>query len=116
MRRKDGTKIGYTKIQRVEDATGSPWYVGSAISSRTDKYADDIFAYRRWLVHRHHLHNGLVEVARQNGVEIIIDSRVSNFLQQRDGKVSVSTEKGKTYTFDLVIGPSPLQRRSALPR
>lgn len=82
LRSKDGTKVGYTKTQRVEDALGYPW----------------------WLVHRHHLHNGLVEVARQNGVNIIIDSRIANLEQLQDGKVSVATEKGKTYSFDLVIG------------
>ncbi|KAK3687067.1 hypothetical protein LTR37_019181 [Vermiconidia calcicola] len=87
LRRKDGTKVGWTKISRVEQATGYPW----------------------WLVHRHHLHNGLVEVARKNGVKIVIDSRVSAFSQQADGKVGVTTEKGKSYTFDLVIGSDGVQ-------
>ena len=82
LRRQDGTKIGYTNIKRVEDATGYPW----------------------WLVHRHHLHNGLVDIARKNGVNIVISSRVARLDQLHDGRVSVSTEKGKSYTFDLVIG------------
>ena len=82
LRRKDGTKIGYTKISRVEDALGYPW----------------------WLVHRHHLHTGLAEVAHENGVNIIIDSRIAKMEQLPDGRVSVSSEKGKTYTFDLVVG------------
>ena len=82
LRRKDGTKVGYTKIKRVEDTLGYPW----------------------WLVHRHHLHNGLVEVARSSGVNIIIDSRVASLTQIQDGRVSISTQKGKTHTFDLVIG------------
>jgi salicylate hydroxylase len=96
MRRKDGTKIGYTKISRVEAATGSPW----------------------WLVHRHHLHNGLVEVARQNSVQIIIDSRVSTIQQLDNGRVSVASEKGAKYEFDLVIGSDGVQsiiRRSLFP-
>lgn len=96
MRRKDGTPIGYTKISRVEDATGSPW----------------------WLVHRHHLHNGLVEVARNHGVEIYIDSRVAALQQQQDGQVTVTTEKGKAYSFDLVIGSDGVQsvvRRTLFP-
>lgn len=87
MRRKDGTIIGHTDISRVEEATGSPW----------------------WLVHRHHLHNGLVAVARKHGVEILIDSRVAMLEQQSDDKVSVTTEKGKQYSFDLVIGSDGVQ-------
>ncbi len=87
MRHKDGTKVGYTKIQRVEEATGWPW----------------------WLVHRHHLHNGLVEVARRNGVEILIDSRVAKLERRQNGKVSVSTDKGRELSFDLVIGSDGVQ-------
>lgn len=87
MRRKDGTKVGYTKIQRVEEATGWPW----------------------WLVHRHHLHNGLVEVARRNGVEILIDSRVAKLERRQNGKVSVATDKGREFSFDLVIGSDGVQ-------
>ena len=82
LRNKEGTKIGYTKISRVEEATGFPW----------------------WVVHRHHLHNGLVDVARQNGVNIVISSRVANLDKLPDGKVSVTIEQGKNYTFDLVVG------------
>lgn len=82
MRNKHGEKIGYTKIERVEHACGYPWY----------------------LVHRHHLHNGLVDIARKNGVNIIIDSRIAKINQLPDGKVSVTSEKGKTHTFDIVIG------------
>lgn len=96
LRRKDGTPIGYTKIQRVEDALGYPW----------------------WLVHRHHLHNGLVEVARRNGVDIIIDSRVARLQQGEDGRVTVATQKGKAHTFDLVIGADGVQsivRRTLFP-
>lgn len=82
LRNKQGKPLGYTRIQRVEEACGFPW----------------------WLVHRHHLHNGLVDVARQQGVEIFVDSRVAKLEQLQDGKVSVTTERGKTYKFDLVIG------------
>ena len=82
LRRKDGTKIGHTPVKRVEETLGYPW----------------------WLVHRHHLHNGLVEVARNNGVTIMIQSRVAELEQQQDGRVSVTTNKGKKYSFDLVVG------------
>ena len=96
MRRKDGSPVGYTKIQRIEETLGYPW----------------------WLVHRHHLHNGLVEVARQSGVAIFIDSRVATLEQRDDGKVSVATEKGKHYVFDLLIGADGVQsivRRTLFP-
>ena len=96
LRNKKGVPIGYTKIKRVEEACGFPW----------------------WLVHRHHLHNGLVAIARQNGVEIFVSSRVANLEQMKDGKVSVTTEKGTTYNFDVVIGSdgvSSIVRRTLFP-
>lgn len=82
LRRQDGTPVGYTKIKRVEDTVGFPW----------------------WLVHRHHLHNGLVEVAQANGVDIVIDTRIAEMEQRSDGRVSVTSEKGKSWTFDVVVG------------
>ncbi|KAH9825732.1 salicylate hydroxylase [Teratosphaeria destructans] len=96
LRRQDGTPVGYTRISRVEEATGQPW----------------------WLVHRHHLHTGLVEVARRNGVNIIIDSRVTRLSQEATSRVSVATEAGKIYSFDLVIGADGVQsivRRTLFP-
>ena len=96
LRDKQGVPIGYTKIKKVEEACGFPW----------------------WLVHRHHLHNGLVEIAKQNGVEILVSSRVARLEQLKDGKVSVTTEKGETHTFDLVIGSdgvSSIVRRTLFP-
>lgn len=97
LRDKHGKKIGYTLIKRVEEALGYPW----------------------WLVHRHHLHNGLVEVARRNGVNLIIDSRVAKLEQLSGGRVKLTTEKGKTYEdFDLIIGSDGVQsvvRRTLFP-
>ena len=96
LRDKQGVPIGYTKIKKVEEACGFPW----------------------WLVHRHHLHNGLVEIAKQNGVEILVSSRVARLEQLKDGKVSVTTEKGETHTFDIVIGSdgvSSIVRRTLFP-
>lgn len=84
MRRKDGTPVGYTPISRVENALGQPW----------------------WLVHRHHLHTGLVDVARASGCTILTASRVTSldYQSSHDGKVTVSTEAGAQHTFDLLVG------------
>lgn len=87
LRRKDGTVVGYAAIKRVEEATGFPW----------------------WTVHRHHLHNGLVEIARQNNVKILISHRVGGMQQLKDGRVSVTTQKGAQYTFDLIVGSDGLR-------
>ncbi|GME62683.1 Monooxygenase FAD-binding protein [Neofusicoccum parvum] len=81
LRRKDGTKIGWAPMSRVEGAVGQPW----------------------WLVHRHHLHQGLVEVARRGGCEIHISSRVVD-IDHMGAQVQVKTAKGDEYSFDLLIG------------
>ncbi|GAD99320.1 hypothetical protein MYCGRDRAFT_54325 [Paecilomyces variotii No. 5] len=82
MRRKDGTRVGHTKIATLEQALGRPW----------------------WVVHRAHLHDGLAAVAKKLGAEIYIDSRVTHLEYQSGDKVKVETLKGAQYTFDLVIG------------
>lgn len=82
LRRKDGTKVGTAPIIRIEEALGHPW----------------------WLVHRHDLHTGLVEVARRQGCLLVVNSRVSKVNHQSGPRVQVSTEAGKHYTFDLLIG------------
>ncbi|KAI9657699.1 MAG: hypothetical protein M1821_002875 [Bathelium mastoideum] len=82
MRRKDGTPVGHLPIGRVEGALGQPW----------------------WLVHRHHLHQGLVAVGRQHGCELLIRSRVVEVDHTSGDKVIVRTEAGQTHTFDLLIG------------
>ncbi|KAF2723119.1 FAD/NAD(P)-binding domain-containing protein [Polychaeton citri CBS 116435] len=82
LRRQDGTKVGHTQIKSVEDALGYPW----------------------WLVHRHHLHSGLVQVARQEGVRILINSRVASLDHQTKGLAWATTVQGETYKFDLIVG------------
>lgn len=82
MRRKDGTKVGHTKIANIERALGRPW----------------------WLVHRAHLHDGLVEVARQSGAVIHVDSRAINVDFRNEDEVVVTTKKGVRYSFNLCVG------------
>ena len=82
MRKKDGTKVGYTPMERVENTLGQPW----------------------WVVHRAHLHKGLVEVAKKNGADIIIDSKVVDIDYQSGRQVTVTTIHGKQHSFNLLIG------------
>lgn len=82
MRRKDGTKVGYTRmVPNVRENMGVPW----------------------WLVHRMHLHSGLAEVAERSGAEIFIDARVMD-VDWSGKKVKVTTEKGRSWDFDLLVG------------
>ena len=82
MRRKDGTRVGHTKIETLERSLGRPW----------------------WVVHRAHLHDGLATVAQRLGAEIFIDAKVTKVKYQESEKVIVETQKGPTYEFDLLIG------------
>ncbi|EME49041.1 hypothetical protein DOTSEDRAFT_67921 [Dothistroma septosporum NZE10] len=96
IRRKDGSKVGHTHIKDVEEVTGYPW----------------------WLVHRHHLHNGLVEVARTENVRLITNSRVASIECKQEGEVEVTTEKGISHQFDVLIGSDGVQsivRRTLFP-
>jgi salicylate hydroxylase len=96
MRRKDGTRVGHTKIEVLERALNRPW----------------------WVVHRAHLHDGLVTIAKQNGAEIHIDSRVVRVDYGTGEQVTVETSKGRKFTFDLVIGADGINsvvRRTLFP-
>lgn len=90
MRRHNGTPLGRTEFSRVEQACGHPW----------------------WLVHRAHLHTGLVERAQEAGSEILTGKRVSSLEWKSESqvgeKVHVRTEDGGEYMFDLVIGADGL--------
>ena len=97
MRRKDGTRVGNTKINTLERSLGRPW----------------------WVVHRAHLHEGLAAVARELGAEIIIDSKVTSIKYQESEKVTVETQRGATYTFDLLIGAdgiNSITRKTLFPK
>jgi salicylate hydroxylase len=83
MRRRDGTKVGYTRmVPDVRRNMGVPW----------------------WLVHRMHLHSGLADVAKKSGAEIFIDARVRDIDWTSGKGAKVTTEKGKSWEFDLLIG------------
>lgn len=86
MRQKDGTLVGHTDIPVVEKELGRPW----------------------WLVHRAQLHEGLAVVAKRLGAVIHINSRVVSLDYQNGGEVTVQTQKGYTYQFDLCVGADGL--------
>ena len=74
--------------------------------------------YPWWLVHRAHLHQGLVDVARKYGASLVMNVWVNYIDYNSDGPVKVRTESGKEYTFDLLIGSDGLNsvvRRTILP-
>ncbi|KAJ6024518.1 Salicylate hydroxylase [Penicillium herquei] len=81
MRRKDGTPVGFTDIGSIERDLQRPW----------------------WVVHRAHLHEGLARIAAQSGATIKIASRVVE-IDYQGSQVSVQTQKGDSYTFDLCVG------------
>ena len=60
------------------------------------------------MIHRHHLHCGLAEAARRHGVRIVTSARVAK-IGHKQSPVQVTTEKGNTYTFDLLIGSDGLK-------
>ncbi|KXL44449.1 hypothetical protein M433DRAFT_135128 [Acidomyces richmondensis BFW] len=82
MRRSGGKLVGHTKIATLEQSLGRPW----------------------WVVHRAHLHDGLVDVARKLGAQILINSAVTKVDYQGGPQVAVETRHGAHYTFDLLVG------------
>ena len=66
------------------------------------------FGFPWWVVHRAHLHEGLSESARHHGATIHIDSRVTH-IDHSSQPVKVTTAKGTTHEFDLLIGSDGLK-------
>lgn len=90
------------------------------IVQRTELYPKTVreFGFPWWMVHRHHLHCGLAEGARRHGVKMVTDARVSRIDYAESPSVTVTTEKGARYEFDLLIGSDGLKsvvRRTLFP-
>ncbi|KIV90285.1 hypothetical protein PV10_07604 [Exophiala mesophila] len=60
----------------------------------------DNFDAPYWVVHRAHFHDAMYQLAKQLGVEVILNSRVVEYDQHGP---SITTENGTTYSGDLVI-------------
>jgi salicylate hydroxylase len=82
MRRKNGKLVGHTKIATLEQTLRRPW----------------------WVVHRAHLHEGLVDVARKLGAQININSAVTKVNYRSGSNVTVETRHGIEHSFELLIG------------
>ncbi|TVY81382.1 FAD-dependent monooxygenase OpS4 [Lachnellula suecica] len=99
LRQQDGTKVGYTKmVPDMKKDLGHPY--GTTLLSLNLQLMRD----RWWVVHRAHLHSGLVEVAQSLGVKLLINSRVNSLDYSRKGPVTVTTEARNRHVFDLLIG------------
>ncbi|CAG9950441.1 unnamed protein product, partial [Clonostachys rosea f. rosea IK726] len=96
MRRKDGTLVGHTKIDTLEESLGRPW----------------------WVIHRAHLHEGLVAIAEKLGAKIHINSAVTEIDFESMEGVTVETHRGQSYSFDFLVGADGINsvtRRSLFP-
>ncbi|CAK7241621.1 MAG: hypothetical protein STHCBS139747_003087 [Sporothrix thermara] len=82
MRRKDGTPVGHTKIATLEHTLNRPW----------------------WVVHRAHLHEGLVKVATSLGVTLLVNAAVTGLEYSQGPTVTVTTRTRGDFVFDFVVG------------
>lgn len=64
-----------------------------------------------------HLHDGLVKIARENGVHLIVGARISD-INHSSSPVTVKSDAGRSWDFDVLIGSDGLNsvvRKSFLP-
>jgi salicylate hydroxylase len=89
MRDKDGHLVAFSDFKRILRDYGYPW----------------------WVVHRHHLHSGLAEGCRRQGVKLVVDARVVQVEHDDvpNSKVHVVTAKGQKFEFDLLVGSDGLK-------
>lgn len=89
--------IGKIDVRKVVRDQGFPW----------------------WVVRRDHLHMGLAEGARRDGVEIVTDFRVGRVEEHgQESGVTVHSERGVKRKFDLVVGADGIKsytRRALFP-
>ena len=79
----NGRLIGRIDVSRVLKLQGFPW----------------------WVVRRDHLHAGLAEGARRNGVTVITGFRVEKVQQHgAQAGATVISDEGVAHRFDLVVG------------
>lgn len=93
--------IGDNLVQVDEVRT---WGVDGDVVTRVDpKRVHRNTGFPHMIARRDHLHAGLTESARRHGVEIIIGARVEK-LEYSEDSVTLTTTKGDSHTFDLVVG------------
>ena len=80
MRRRDGTRVGYTPMKRVENALGQPW----------------------WVVHRAHLHEGLVEVAKDPVARDLVE-KLTMEVWMSDNSYIISYPISNGTQFNMVL-------------
>jgi salicylate hydroxylase len=93
--------IGDNLVQVDEVRT---WGVNGEVVTRVDpRRVHRITGFPHLIARRDHLHAGLTESARQHGVQMVVGARVEK-LEYSEKSATVTTAKGASYTFDLVVG------------
>lgn len=84
IRAADGQLIAFSDFKHILRDYGFPW----------------------WVVNRYDLLAGLAESCRRHGVNMVLDARVNEvaYTDDVDSKVTVTTERGAKYDFDLLVG------------
>ncbi|OCT45386.1 hypothetical protein CLCR_05856 [Cladophialophora carrionii] len=93
--------IGDNLVQVDEVRT---WGVDGEVVTRVDpKRVHKITGFPHLIARRDHLHAGLTESARRHGVDIVVGARVKE-VEYSESSATVTTARGASYTFDLVVG------------
>ena len=93
--------IGDNLVQVDEVRT---WGVNNDVVAKVDsKRVHRLTGFPHLIARRDHLLAGLAESARQHNVTIIVGARVEK-LECSEQSATVTTTKGISYTFDLIVG------------